>query len=276
MKNRIEKDVAQIVEGELAGYELELDALERIKRHDEYTYLHSLNVARLSVMLGKRLQLDDDMLKELGWAGLLHDLGKLHVPIEILNKEAKFAPEELAIMRSHPLEAISAFVHSQDIDLFSLERLCAAFEHHQRFDLKGYPSVQYKLSLHPFSRIVAVADTFDAMTTDRIYQKRMLPDVALKIMSQGYGSIFDPVVLQAFITGMGAYPVGTLVKLSNDQLGLVVRYEDSSAFDRPKIRLIDTNEIIDLMAEQHKEIKVLNSEFPEDHGIETIEEYLWT
>lgn len=270
MNPLIIKDVTEIVEFDPSGYEAEFDAIAQVRKHDEYTYLHCLNVARLSVNLGKRLGLTQQMLIDLCWAALLHDLGKLHVPLEVLNKVKKFSPEELAIMQSHPLESVAAFARLQPVHIESLRRLSAAFEHHQRYDLKGYPKVGKKLTLHPFSRIVAVADTFDAMTTDRIYQRRMLPDIALKIMSQGFGTIFDPTVLQAFITCMGAYPVGTLVRLSDENLAVVTKYAESSKIDRPSVKYVKANGLaeIDLMDPEHSELKVLCSEFPEDHGID--------
>lgn len=268
MKASIIKDVSSIFTCDFQRFTPELKALEKIRQHDEYTYLHSLNVARLSVMLGRRLGFQQEHLVDLGWAALLHDLGKLHVPLEILNKTTKFSPEELSIMQSHPLESLAAFAKTQPVTLESLRRLCAAFEHHQRYDLKGYPRVSRKLNLHPYSRIVAVADTFDAMTTDRIYQRRVLPDIALKIMAQGFGHLFDPFVLQAFITCMGAYPVGTLVRLNNDQLALVIRYEETSKIDRPVVRLVNNKMDIDLSDEAHSNLKILRSEFPDDHHID--------
>lgn len=267
-KPLIMRHVSEIFDCDFKNFEAELEALVKIKKYDEYTYLHSLNVARLSVALGRRLGLIGEMLVDLGWAALLHDIGKLHVPLAILNKMKKFAGEELAIMQSHPVEALAAFAETHDVTLERLRRLSAAFEHHQRYDLKGYPIVHKKLTLHPFSRIVAVADTFDAMTTDRIYQRRVLPDVALKIMSQGFGSIFDPTVLQAFITCMGAYPVGSLVRLSNDKLGLVVRYDEQSQIDRPTLFLFqDDASLLNLMNVEHRSIKILRSEFPEEFDL---------
>jgi HD-GYP domain-containing protein (c-di-GMP phosphodiesterase class II) len=266
----IHRDILSIIDCNLANFGAEIETLKKIKSHDEYTYLHSLNVARLSVNLGKRLGFSSEMLTDLGWAALLHDIGKLHVPIAILNKAKKFSAEELAIMQSHPVEALSAFARHQPVTLEGLQRLSAAFEHHQRFDLKGYPSVQRKLHLHPFSRIVAITDTFDAMTTDRIYQRRVLPDVALKLMSQGFGTIFDPTVLQAFITAMGAFPVGTVVHLSDDRLGVVSSYDEHSIIDRPTLKIVKPNvgESVNLMDPNNRELRILHSEFPEDHDID--------
>jgi putative nucleotidyltransferase with HDIG domain len=248
---------------------VEVETLKAIKAHDEYTYLHSLNVARLSVNLGKRLGLSERHLEDLGWAALLHDIGKLHVPIEILNKAKKFSPEEFAVMQSHPHHALTAFAKSHAVTIPTLARLSAAFEHHQRYDLKGYPQVHRKLQLHPFSRIVAIADTFDAMTTDRIYQRRVLPDVALKIMSQGFGTIFDPVILQAFITSLGAYPVGSVVRLSDHSLAVVVAYDAMSSIDRPQVILVEDpqKQRINLMQPEYLSLRILGSEFPEDHDI---------
>lgn len=268
MNPNIVKDVSSIFQCDFQSFSAETEVLAKIRAHDEYTYLHSLNVARLSVMLGRRLGFQPDHLIDLGWAALLHDLGKLHVPLEVLNKMTKFSPEELSVMQSHPVESLAAFAKTQPVTLQSLRRLCAAFEHHQRYDLKGYPRVGRKLNLHPYSRIVAVADTFDAMTTDRIYQRRLLPDVALKIMSQGFGHIFDPLVLQAFITCMGAFPVGTLVRLSNEQLALVIRYEETSKIDRPVVRLVESRMDLDLSEKRNIHLKILRSEFPNDHQID--------
>lgn len=265
------RDINQIFSCDFSQFEAELNAIAQIRKHDEYTYLHCLNVARLSVSLGKRLGLDEKMLMDLGWAALLHDLGKLHVPLEVLNKVKKFSSEELSKMQSHPLESVVAFAKLQPVTMDSMTRLSAAFEHHQRYDLKGYPRVKKKLTLHPFSRIVAVADTFDAMTTDRIYQRRVLPDVALKIMSQGFGTIFDPIVLQAFITCMGAFPVGSLVRLSDERLALVTQYQKHSKIDRPVVQIISKDKLfekIDLSSTENKDLKIVHSEFPEDHGLD--------
>ena len=270
MREAIIKHIRSIIDIEPSEFDAEIDALIEIKKHDEYTYLHSLNVARLAVGLGKKMEVSGQRLVDLGWAALLHDLGKLHVPLEILNKVSKFAPEELAIMQSHPSQGLIAFVKSQSIDLKNLERLSAAFEHHQRYDLKGYPQVHRKIGLHPFSRIVAVCDTFDAMTTDRIYQRRILPDLALKIMAQAYGTIFDPVVLQSFITSMGAYPVGSLVRLNDQSLAIVTDYHQSSAIDRPVVHRLPmkSSNPIDLSDKVHSRVRIVRSEFPEDCGVE--------
>ena len=272
MSKAIQRDVLAIFDFPVGDFDAELQTLHQIRKYDEYTYLHSLNVARLSVGLGKRLGLDSKMLAELGWAALLHDIGKLHVPLEILNKMKKFSAHELAVMQSHPAEALAAFARNQPASIQRLRRLSAAFEHHQRFDLKGYPSVSSKLQLHPFSRIVAIADTFDAMTTDRIYQRRVLPDVALKLMSQGFGTIFDPTLLQAFVTAMGAYPVGSLVVLSDQSLAVVIRYPSRNSMDRPEIVRVnpETSRPIDLMDGSASHLKILRSVFPEDHEIDAL------
>ncbi|TVQ77390.1 MAG: HD domain-containing protein [Bradymonadales bacterium] len=265
MRRRIERDVLSIIACDLSQFQIELSVLEKIKAYDEYTYLHSLNVAKLSVMLGERLELSKSMLVDLGWAALLHDIGKLKVPLEVLNKLKKFTPEELSIMQSHPVESLTSFSELEDIDLGKLRRLSAAFEHHQRFDLKGYPNVDKKLGLHPYSRIVAVADSFDAMTTDRIYQRRLRPDMALRIMSKGYGCVFDPTVLQAFITAMGVYPAKTVVRLSNDKLAVVLHYSEKAALDRPTVQELDPPFAVVDLSERNEDIRILHSESAEDH-----------
>lgn len=274
MRSRIIRDVSSIFSFDPKTFEAEILSLGLILSHDEYTYLHSLNVARLSVAIGRRLGLKQETIVELGWAALLHDLGKLHVPFTTLNKINKLTPEERQLMRSHPVESFSKFAEHHMTTLSHLQKLTAAFEHHQRYDLKGYPTVQEKMNLHPFSRIVAVADTFDAMTSDRNYQRRLLPDVALKIMSTGFGTIFDPTVLQTLITCMGAYPIGSLVRLSNDILAVVVQYREQSHVDRPVILQLNKEkrpaEIVDLMSHDVAQLKISRSEFPEDHNISVL------
>lgn len=267
---RVIREVSQVFSFDPKKFEAELLSLERILNHDEYTYVHSMNVAILAVAIGRRLGLSEQTIVELGWAALLHDVGKLFVPLEILNKANKLTPDERVIMRGHPVESLTKFAEQHMITLSNLQRLSAAFEHHQRYDLKGYPQVHQKFSLHPFSRIVAVADTFDAMTSDRHYQRRLLPDLALKIMSTGFGTIFDPTVLQALITCMGAYPVGSLIRLSNEGLAIVVQYRENSHVDRPVILPLNKEKqplpLIDLMTEG-THLKISRSEFPEDHDI---------
>lgn len=276
MSAAIRRQVSQIFSCDFSVYEPELAALQKIREYDEYTYLHCLNVTRLSVHLGQRLGLEQQELVDLGWAALLHDLGKLHVPLQILNKVKKFHPEELVVMQSHPLESVAVFADLQSVTLESLRRLSAAFEHHQRYDLKGYPRVKNKMSLHPFSRIVAITDTFDAMTTDRIYQRRVLPDVALRVMSSGFGTIFDPFVLQAFITTMGAFPVGSLVRLSTDELALVKSYNETAKLDRPVVYRFQKPfpDDLNLMDPLNHSIKILRCEFPEENGVH-LEDLQW-
>jgi HD-GYP domain-containing protein (c-di-GMP phosphodiesterase class II) len=269
MRARIIKEVSMIFMSDFKKFEGELQVLEKIRKHDEYTYLHSMNVTRLSVTLGRRMGFSEEMIEDLGWAALLHDLGKTAVPLSVLNKATKFVGNELAVMQSHPVEGQSVMAKNQMLTLDRLRRFSGSFEHHQRYDLKGYPKVHKKMNLDPYSRIIAICDTFDAMTTDRVYQKRILSDVALRIMAQGFGTIFDPVCLQAFITGMGAFPVGTLVKLSNHELALVYAYSYKSQIDRPQIVMIKDcpNNRIDLMDPAHRELKIVRSEFPEDYDI---------
>jgi putative nucleotidyltransferase with HDIG domain len=274
MKQRIIKDIESIIDCDVSKFPVELSVLEKIKSYDEYTYLHSLNVAKLSVMLGEKLGFDSEMLIDLGWAALLHDIGKLKVPLDILNKLKSFSAEELSVMQSHPVESLTAFSELEQIDLGKLRRLSAAFEHHQRFDLKGYPNVDRKLGLHPYSRIVAIADSFDAMTTDRIYQRRMTPDVALKIMSKGYGSVFDPVVLQAFITALGVYPADSLVRLSDSRLAFVVGYREDAAIDRPIVKLVQEPQTELDLSRESEQVRIISSVPLEEYEAEQEKELL--
>ncbi len=267
--HRIKKDIAPYLGSELENYTKEILLLKKLRSHDEYTYLHSLNVTQISIGLGVRLGFSPKELKDLAWAALLHDIGKISIPLNLLNKPSSFSSVELKTMKSHPWAALLELVDETEVTLGDVLNFVPAFEHHQRYDLLGYPDVGQKIRLHPFSRIIAIADTFDAMTSDRIYHRRILPDIALKIMSQGFGSIFDPIALHAFISTMGAYPVTSVVRLSDQTLAVVVAYKDNSEMDRPiVIRVNDSDKTpLNLMLAENKHLKIVKSEFPEDHGL---------
>lgn len=213
-----------------------------IKDYDEYTYHHSVNVSILSVALGQRLGLSRKALTELGLVALFHDIGKMEVPPEILNKPTNFNDEEWRIVQKHPFWGVRAILKLKGLDNTSIRTAIVAFEHHLNYDLSGYPKVTSPLNLDFYSKIVSLADQYDAMTSSRVYSRiPMAPDKALSVMMERSGTQLDPLLFKFFINMIGVYPIGTLVLLDTRELGLV--YGANPVFqDRPRVLIIiDSN-----------------------------------
>lgn len=213
-----------------------------IKDYDEYTYHHSVNVSILSVALGQRIGLNRKALTELGFVALFHDIGKIEVPPEILNKTTNLNEDEWRIMKKHPFWGVRAILKLKLLDKTSIRAAIVAFEHHLNYDLSGYPKITKPINLDFYSRIVSLADQYDAMTSSRVYSRIPLaPDKALSVMMEKAGIELDPLLFKFFITMVGVYPIGTLVLLDTKELGLV--YGANPVFqDRPRVLIIIDSE----------------------------------
>ncbi|RPI37930.1 MAG: HD-GYP domain-containing protein [Nitrospiraceae bacterium] len=209
-----------------------------IKDYDEYTYHHSVNVSILSIALGQRLGLSRKLLTDLGMVALFHDTGKTEVPNEVLNKPTNFTDDEWKIIRKHPIWGLKAILKLMKLDELSMKSAIVSFEHHMNVDYSGYPKARQKMELDLFSRIVSLADQYDAMTSSRVYSRTpMAPDKALSIMMERSGTQLDPLLFKFFINMVGVYPIGTLVMLDSRELGLVT--ESNQIFPtRPRVLLI--------------------------------------
>jgi putative nucleotidyltransferase with HDIG domain len=232
-KRIVESMVDQIVEEEQL-----LFGMTAIKDYDEYTYHHSVNVSILSIALGQRLGLNRKMLTELGMVALFHDIGKMEIPYDVLNKPTNFTDEEWNIIRKHPVWGVRALLKLKKLDTLTIKSAIVAFEHHMNFDLSGYPKVRKNIELDFFSRIVCLADQYDAMTSSRVYSRVPLsPDKALSVMMDRAGTQLDPLLFKFFTNMVGVFPIGTLVMLSTKELGLV--YESNQIFtSRPRVMII--------------------------------------
>lgn len=215
-----------------------LIGMTAIKDYDEYTYNHSVNVSILSVALGQRLGLSRKALTELGLVAIFHDIGKMEVPSEILNKPTNFNDDEWKIVKKHPFWGVRAVLKLKGLDASSVRTAIVAFEHHLNYDMSGYPKVSKSLELDFYSKIVSLADQYDAMTSARVYSRiPMAPDKALSIMLERAGTQLDPLLFKFFINMIGVFPIGTLVLLDTKELGLV--YGGNTIFqDRPRILII--------------------------------------
>ena len=192
--------------------------LFKLKWFDEYTYTHSINVSILAIILGKHLGLKTDELHALGIAGLYHDAGKARIPEAILNKPGKLTEQEFQIMKTHPLEGYKLMQNQPGLDP---EILRAVVEHHERFDGTGYPRGLDEAGIGRYSRIISVVDVYDALTSRRVYKEPIPPAKALGMMYQWRDRDFPPQAIENFIRCMGVFPVGSLVRLTNGEYGIV-------------------------------------------------------
>ncbi len=195
--------------------------LTTVKSYDEYTYYHMLNVGLLSIAMGQALGLRRDQVVSLGLGGLLHDVGKVHMPEDVLFHVGKLSEEQWRIVQKHPVDGAGLVFGTED-GLFH-PAATVVLEHHAAFDLSGYPA----LSRRPFpsvpARLVSVADCFDAVTSKRAYRAPAERREALDILEAGMGRGFDPRIVRVFVGLLGLFPVGSLIQLTSGEVGLVVR-----------------------------------------------------
>jgi putative nucleotidyltransferase with HDIG domain len=210
--------------------------LAAIKTHDDYTLNHSLNVCILSLALGASIGLDKETLRSLGLSALLYDLGKVRIPEDILNKEGPLTADEWQIVKSHTIEGADLLKRIQLVDQMPM---VVAYEHHQRHDLQGYPPADTPQEQHLFSKIVALCDAYDAMTTRRPFRREIRPDKALAVLMQGRSKAYDPSVTKALVAMLGIYPMGAVVTIDDGSTAVVFRVNKDDLL-RPRVkRLID-------------------------------------
>jgi HD-GYP domain-containing protein (c-di-GMP phosphodiesterase class II) len=208
--------------------------LTQLKHKDEYTAQHSLNVCVLSIVLGRHLNLPEPQLNVVGLCGMMHDMGKMLVPLHILNKPGKLEEEELEIMQSHTTLGYELLRSSDGMHVNAID---VAYSHHERLDGTGYPRRIKPVHLSECARIVAIADMYDAITSDRVYQKGRTHLEATHIMSNMAGAHLDKMLLIKFIESIGIYPPGCLVQMTNGAVAIVVEVNEKMKL-RPKIIII--------------------------------------
>lgn len=193
-------------------------SLVRLKTKDDYTYLHSVAVCALMIALGKNLGITGSELKSLGMAGLLHDVGKVAIPDDVLNKPGKLTDSEFDLVKSHPVKGWEILQQCSSADEIARD-VCR--HHHERVDGAGYPDRVSGASLSLAARMGAVCDVYDAVTSDRCYKAGWAPADAIRKMAEWQKGHFDETIFQAFVRTIGIYPVGTLLKLKSGRLGVV-------------------------------------------------------
>ncbi|MEW9123543.1 MAG: HD-GYP domain-containing protein [Thermotaleaceae bacterium] len=196
--------------------------LTEIRTVDEYTFAHSVNVCILSLITGIAMGYSRDQLKTLGSGALLHDIGKILVPLEILNKPAPLTDEEYVIMKKHTQLGYEVLKKYPQIDE---DIAIIALTHHERYDGKGYPIGLKAEKLHQYAKIVAISDVYDAMTSDRVYKEKLKPHQAIEYLIAMGNHQFDYEIVKVFTQHVASYPIGTIVLLSNGYRGAVLRID---------------------------------------------------
>lgn len=206
-----------------------------VKSYDDYTYYHMLNVCLLSIALGFAIGLDREQVVLLGIGGLLHDVGKAKVPLEVLNSPGAPSEEGWRLIQRHPVDGAGMmFVTTKELYHPAASII---LEHHAAFDLGGYPSLSGRPHPSLPARIISVADSFDAITSKRPYREPEDRRQALNILFASAGKGYDPRIVRAFARLLGVFPIGSLVRLSNEEVGLVLANHDQ-LLARPVVRII--------------------------------------
>jgi len=201
-----------------------LISLVRLKTVDDYTYMHSVAVCALMTALARELKLTDAEVKQAGLAGLMHDMGKAGIPLEILNKPGSLSDNEFHVVREHPKLGYDMLLKANISDPVTLD---VCLHHHEKIDGSGYPEKLSSDQISLFAKMGGICDVYDAVTSTRAYKPAWDPGIALKRMASWSGH-FDPVVFKAFVKSLGIYPIGTVVMLKSGRLAVVVRQNPDS------------------------------------------------
>lgn len=255
-----------------------LISLARLKTADEYTYMHSVAVCALMIALARQLNLDEDMVREAGFAGLLHDIGKIGIPLKVLNKPGKLTDSEFAIVKSHPEVGAKILIESYDVSPMVLD---VCLHHHEKMDGTGYPHGLKGDTISLYAKMGAVCDVYDAITSNRPYKKGWAPAESIRKMAEWSKGHFDEAVFQAFVKTVGIYPTGSLVRLESGRLAVVVEQNETSllsprvkVFYSAKTKMPIIQETLDLAKLVGKE-KIIGRESPDDWGFKNLD-MLWS
>ncbi len=253
-----------------------LISIARLKDKDEYTYMHSVAVCALMIALARQLGLDEEFTRELGLAGLLHDIGKAKVPLEILNKPGKLTDAEFDAIKSHPKHGHAILAAGGAAGAIVLD---VCLHHHEKIDGSGYPHRLTGDAISLYAKMGAVCDVYDAITSNRPYKRGWNPAESIRRMAEWSKHHFDETVFHAFVKTVGIYPVGSLVRMQSGRLGVVVEQTEGSLLT-PKVRLFFSTtsrlhippETIDL-ARPGTTDRIVGREDPQRWGLARVDEF---
>ncbi|OLC51458.1 MAG: hypothetical protein AUH43_02635 [Acidobacteria bacterium 13_1_40CM_65_14] len=211
-----------------------LMALTALKKYDNYTFTHMVNVSALAMAQARALNIEGTLLREFGFAALMHDIGKVHTPLDVLNKPDKLTKDEFDVMKRHVVDG--AHILRRTPEMPALAPI-VAFEHHLKQDLSGYPEKIGSRKLNLCTMIVSIADVFDALRSTRPYRKGLATDRIRNIMGEQGSPAFNQPLLKRFVNLMGLFPVGNLVRLNTDELAVVTAEHPTDPF-RPQVKII--------------------------------------
>jgi cyclic di-GMP phosphodiesterase len=231
--NQVENVVEQMTDSVLHNKDA-LVSLLRIKNVDEYTYLHSMAVSALRISFAHGLEFDDAKIKQIGIGGLLHDIGKMHVPMEILNKPGPLSEKEFEIMKRHVKAGESTLQQYTNLDQSCT---CVTSHHHERLDGTGYPEGLKGAQISLFGQIAAIVDIYDALSSERCYKKALAPTDALKKLFEWSQSYLNRELVEKFIAHLGIYPIGALVRLESSYIAVVIDHGEKDLL-HPLVRAV--------------------------------------
>jgi len=237
----VDEIIMKVVEEILDNSSVMCNLLD-LKKYDDYTYFHSVNVAVLSAMIGVAMKMDFEELKELTTSAMLHDVGKRFIPIEILGAKRALTPEERMVIQEHPrqgCEFLKEHYHYSD-HIYE-----GVMGHHEWYDGTGYPKGIARDEISLFGKIIKLVDVYDALTSKRPYHEAQTPSDAVEYLMAMNGIEFDPEVLLVFLRKVAVYPLGCMVELSNGQQGIIVENFGNFIL-RPKVKLLKDGTIVDL------------------------------
>jgi len=207
--------------------------LTSLKSHSDYTFTHIVNVTILTLAEIQAISDDTEVVREYGIAALMHDMGKMRIPKEILDKREPLSEAEFEVIRRHPVDTLHILRETPGVGDLAL---IVGFEHHRRYDQTGYPAVKRPLPQHFATRVCTLADAYDAMRSNRSYQREKPPEEVMEILLKQSGKMFDPVLVRLFIRMMGAYPPGTRIRLDTGEEAMVLKANPEDPF-RPIVRI---------------------------------------
>jgi len=234
-----------------------LACMSRLRIKDEYLVEHSLNVSILMTIFAKHLKIDKRVIEQLALGAFLHDIGKILIPDNILNKKGKFTESEYLQMKEHVNLGVNILAETPDISAIAMS---VVQQHHERLDGSGYPKQISHEDISQYGRMIAIVDTYDAMTADRVYKSAIHPIKAFKILLNEAESGYDEGLVEQFIQCIGVYPVGTLVKLNSGKLGLISQLNKAKPLN-PFVRVFYNTRLnqaipmaeLDLSQSKHKD-----------------------